>query len=101
MYYRTPTKLPTKCYIFQDQQKWQGKLKKMLETEKKTRAALSKLLLVQATSETFGLTKRFEMGRRFWTEVLILVPLKSTVIFATEISKAEEHPKCHMAGHLR
>lgn len=66
--------------------------------EKENRAGLSKLLLMQTTPETFGLSKR--LGDIFWTEVLILVPLKSRVIFATEINKAEEHPKCRIAAHL-
>lgn len=68
--------------------------------EKENRAGLSKLLIIQATLHTFGLTRRLKLGKRFWTEVLIPVPLKSMVIFVSEISKEEEHPKCHMAPHL-
>lgn len=68
--------------------------------EKENRAGLSELLLMQATEETSGLTKRCKLGRRFWTEVLILGSLKPKVIFATGICKAEEHPKCRIAAHL-
>lgn len=45
-----------------------------------------------------GLTKGVLLDRRFWAEVLNLVPLKSMIIFTTEIGKEEEHPKCCIAA---
>lgn len=45
--------------------------------------------------------QRLKLGRRFWTEVLILVPLTAVVMFASETSKAEQHWRCHIVAHLK